>query len=75
MNDNPVLNESNRESLKCLTEGKTHFLKELLLEDTLVNVGLSSINPKSNTSHLSLSLSFSFCFALWSYLPFLSTKG
>ena len=52
MNDNPVLNESERESLKCLTGGKVPFLKELLFEDALVNIGLSLTDPEGNTSHL-----------------------
>ena len=53
MNDNLVLNESERESLKCLIEENVPFLKEFLSEDTLVNVGLSPTDLEGNTSHLS----------------------
>ena len=67
MNDKPILSESERGSLKCLIEEKAPFLKELLSEDILVNVGLSPTDPEDNTSHLSLFfLFFSFCFVLWS---------
>ena len=66
MNDKPILNESVRESLKCLTGGKAPFLKELLLEDIPVNVSLSPTDPKGDTSHLSLFffLFFLFCSAI-----------
>ena len=52
MNDKPVLNESESESLKCLTRRKAPFLKVLLLEDTLENVDLSLADPEGNTLHL-----------------------
>ena len=47
-----LLDKSERESLKCLTEGKAPFLKDLLSKDALVNVGLSPTDPEDNTSCL-----------------------
>ena len=52
MNENPLLDKSERESLKCLIEGKVPLLKDLLFEDALVNVGLSPTDLEDNTSYL-----------------------
>ena len=54
MNEYLLLDKSEREALKCLIEGKAPFLKDLLSKDALVNVGLSSADPKGNTSYLFL---------------------
>ena len=50
MNEKLSLSQSKKEALKCLIEGKALSLKELLSEDALVNVGLSSADPKGNAS-------------------------
>ena len=68
MNDNPVLNESERESLECLTRGKVSFLKELLSEDILVNVGLSPTDPKDNTLSLPFFLFVICLFFFWLFI-------
>ena len=51
LNEYLLLDKSEREALKCLTGGKAPFLKDLLSEDVLVNVGLSLADPKGNTSY------------------------
>ena len=69
MNDKPVLSPSEKEALKRLIEGKAPFLKELVSEDTLVNVSLRSADLEGNTSFLSfvcllfvlLFICYSFC--------------
>ena len=52
--------------LKCLAGGKAPFLKELLLEDTLVKIDLSPGDHEGNTSPLLLL----FCFIVYSTVPF-----
>ena len=64
MNDKPSFSQSEREALKCLTEGKAPFLKELLSEDTLVNVSLSPTDLEGNASLLSfVCVCCLFCFS------------
>ena len=58
MNENPLLDKSERESLKCLIEKKVPLLKDLLSKDALINVDLSPADPEDNTSHLSSPLLF-----------------
>ena len=50
MNDKPYLDQSEKEALKYLTGGEPPSLKELLSEEALVNVSLSSANPEDNAS-------------------------
>ena len=66
MNKKQCLNQSKKEALKCLTGGKAPYLKELLLEDVLVNVGLSLVDPGDNASSFIL-CPFSFLFFFFGF--------
>ena len=61
MNEKPILSQSEKETLKCLTGGEAPSLKELLSKDALVNVGLSSVDPEGNASSSPLCFCFDFC--------------
>ena len=65
MNENPLLDKRERESLKCLIEEKVPLLKDPLFEDALVNVDLSPTDPKGNTSRPPSPL-LSFCLLILS---------